>query len=199
MLSKLCLIASALVALLALAAACGDDAPARPSPAATEAATVTPAPTPLDRIECAADLPDVTLESAGASQAALPLVSEWAGPDCVNGGPGAAFYYIETESLEVAAGDSPTLVISQQPEGLSALVWPPDLTSSTVIAGGETALPMDPPNVARRFNPTELDVRPIAEQQLDLTGVPPGDYAIELFGEWPDGVATLSFHIVITG
>lgn len=192
------LIIGVVAALLTFVLACGDDAPVTPSSIETERVTATPVPTPLENVECGADLPDVTLVSAGGSQPALPLASEWVGLDCVIGGPGADYYYITAEPLEVSTLEIPTLVLSLEPRSLSVLVWSPDLTNSTIIASGEIAIPMDSTNVARRFNPTELDVRPLAEQRLEIADIPPGDYAFEVMGGWADGVATLSLHVAVT-
>lgn len=185
-------------ALLSLVAvACGDGAPSVPSRTDTQGATATSVPTPLEDIECGADVPDVTLESAGASQAALPLASEWVGLDCAIGGPGAAYYYMTPEPLKVSPADDPTLVFSREPTRLSVLLWSPDFTSSTTIGSSAIALPMDSVNVAKRFEPVELDVSPLVQQRLDIADIRPGDYALELLGEWPDGVATFSMHIVV--
>lgn len=186
------------VTLLVLAGACGDDDSAPLPTETTPAVTETPTPTPLDQYVCDADVPEVRLESAGVSQAALPLVSEWTGPDCVNGGPGHTYYYLPTEALEVTGQSSPTLILASEPEDLFLVAWSADFADASVIASGETLLVMDPINRPRRNSPTALDVESTSEQQLDLSDLSAGEYALEILGTWPDGVATLSLHIVVT-
>jgi hypothetical protein len=197
--TRAALIIPVLAALAVVAAlACSDDSPSGQTPSASPLIpTPTQSPTPLEQIGCEADLPDVTLESGGSSQAAVPLASEWTGPDCAIGGQSYPYYYIPGEPLPVAARDALTLVISQQPEKLAAWTWQPDLTNSTQIASGELALPMDLANTTHRTNARELPVQLSASQQLDIAGLSPGEYVIEVLGFWPDGVATLALYATI--
>lgn len=197
--TRLCVLVLGIAALTAATGlACGDDSQSNANPTATTVATSTEAATPLDELECGAPLPDVTLEFSGTTQTAVPLNAEWVGLDCTIGGQTYDFYYIPTEPLEVSAEDEPTLVLSQPPEKLTLSTWLPDLTGSTVIAGGETALPMDVTNSARLISARQLPVQVAANQQIEIAGLAPGDYVIEVLSFWPDGVATLALRMAVT-
>jgi len=194
---RLIITAFAAVAVVT-AFACGDDSSPSVTPApSTDIPTPAPSPTPLDRIVCEADLPEIMLESGGASQDAVPLALEWVGLDCSIGGWSYDYYYIPGEPLHLATGDGLSLVTSVEPERLIAWTWEPDLANSTIIDSGELALPMDPTNLARRGSAEELPVQPSDGQQFDVAELAPGQYAVEILGFWADGTATLAFHIVI--
>ena len=186
-----------------LVTACGDDDESGGGDAATQTppqftrAPTPPPPTPLDRIECDVPVPDIALEAGGETQAGLPIQMEWAGPDCTYGGAGHDFDYFPDEPLTVRSGEEPRLTISETPSTLDARWWRPYLENATQIASGETAVPMSVTNQGRRSVAEPLDAAASADQLLPLGDLEPGEYGIELFGSWPDGVSVYSFIIVV--
>lgn len=184
---------------VALVVACGgdDSTPADlPSGGSLfETLSPPPSPTPLAEIDCPVPIPSVSLSSGSSVQTAVVLGAEWVGEDCSF--IGREFFYVPGAALPVSTSQPPTLVLSEEPVGLSATAWVPDLSAATRIESGELAIPMASGNQGRRGIASLLAVDVTSEQELPLAGLEPAEYVIELVGTWPDGLATLSLRIVI--
>lgn len=182
-----------------LAVACGsEDPPANDSGSdipvfGTLPPTVTV--TPLPEVICDVDIPTVSLRSDDVDQQAVVIGSEWVGEDCSFFGRG--FTYIPADSVQVAAGETVSLILAEEPLTLSASAWMPDLSDAQLISSGQLAVEMHGVNIGRRSVSIPLNLAIASEQPLPIAHLDPGEYIIELTATWPGGLATLALRVTL--
>ncbi len=190
----------ALTLVVALAVSCGgDDSPTNGDGSDIPSFETLPppvAPTPLSEVVCPVDIPSVSLRSADADQLAVVISAEWTGEDCSFFGGG--YTYIPAQPVEVAASESVTLILREEPLSLTAFAWMPDLSGAELISSGQLAVPMQPSNVGRRSVTIPLSLAVASEQPLPISPFDPGDYIIELTGTWSGGLATLALRVAVS-
>ncbi len=180
-------IAALLLATLVVACGGGGLDKITPEPAAQATAT-RPARQDVKSRECEVDLPTATLRYGDSSQTPARFGFDWDGPDCYVVAHGFVTIGIPAEPLYVPAGGRPLLVFSERPSSLRASAWTPVFESATPEADGTTiSLLLELNNENRVEKRTDITVQLEESQELNFDALPPGDYAVELIGGWPEG------------
>ena len=91
-------------------------------------------------------------------------------------------------------GSRPELALSLAPVSLEVFAWTPDFESVVTSEPGRIEVSFGEPV---RPNRVDLAVEPAARQELPLQALPVGEYALEVWGEWPDGTASFAFRVRI--
>lgn len=138
------------------------------------------------------DAPTAMLSYGEQRQDDARIAINWQSQDCgINGHPFFALPLPDTV-LQVPFGASPELTFSAEPDAVSGYAWRPDFGLAEEPSDGKVEVPLDDLRGSTR---TDLAFGPVASQQLDLTSLPPGDYAIEVFASWDDGSSGFAFRV----
>ena len=183
-----------IVVLLSLAACTS----AANAPAVDPTATTTPFAKDSSRSGCQTSddvpAPSAVLSYGSQQQADARTSLNWRSEDCSGNFHPSFTVSLPGTGLEVPLGASPELSFSAEPEAVSGYAWQPDFSLAEEPSDGKVEVPLDDLRGSTR---TDLAFGPVASQQLDLTSLPPGDYAIEVFASWDDGSSGFAFRVEI--
>ncbi len=188
---KIPLLGPLTIALLlpTLVLACnGDDLDSvAPEDVEQTAATQTAEPDIKKVGECKVELPDATLRYGDSLQAAPTSSFAWRGPECTVQGHGINELRMPADPVVLPVGARPRLSLSRAPTSLRAFVWTPSFESPTPVEGNIIEVLLEPNFSNRNELRIDIDIEAVSSQELPLDALPPGDYAVEVIGGWPEG------------
>ncbi|MCH8025593.1 MAG: hypothetical protein IH866_02250 [Chloroflexi bacterium] len=164
-------------------------------PAAQPTVTLTPAETaqPKSEVPCIDQFPEVALHYGEQTQQDPYLYYSWLGDDCAVDGHPFITIPLPASALTLPAGARPVLTFSRGPRSATATIRPLPLGKTLPTADG---IEIDV-NELHAILAETLDVQAIAEQELDLGPLSPGDYVVEVASGWPEGGLGFAFRIEI--
>ena len=157
--------------------------------------TVTPTITVKDETlgGCQA-LPGAVLSYGDGQQANARVTINWQSDDCVINGHPFFTLPLPEMALQVPQGANVQLAFSVKPEGVWGYAWRPDFRAAEEPAFDRIEVPLDDLRGSTRV---DIEFEQAASQQVDLSTLDPGDYAIEVFAAWDDGSSGFAFHVEI--
>lgn len=184
-----------LIAVLLFLGACTSAANA---PAVDLTTTTTPSARDSSRSGCQTSddvpVPGAVLSYGDQRQDDAMVSVNWRSDDCAANFHPSVTVPLAGTALEVPLGASPELTLSAEPNSVSGYAWRPDFSLAEELLDGKVEAPMDDLRSSTR---TDLSFEPVVSQQLDLSSLAPGEYAIEVFADWEDGSAGWAFHVEI--
>lgn len=173
---------AALLALLTVAlAACGGDDGASQYPTPSAAPTATRA---------VVDCPHASLILNGAERYGTLNATSWGSRDCAKALTPHPAGEITIDLGGLGLSGDVGLLVTPEPDGLRVVAWEPESVSAQ--QGAPLQISIAVPAVLNR---RELAVEPVERQTLALGELPPGDYVVEVTGEWPAGAASFAFYV----
>ncbi|MCH7488170.1 MAG: hypothetical protein IIB23_00910 [Chloroflexi bacterium] len=115
------------------------------------------------------------------------------GDDCAIDGHPFFTIPLPASALTLPVGARPVLTFSKSPRSADATIRPLPLEKTFPTASG---IEIDV-NDLHAIPTEQLDVQAIAEQELDLGSLSPGDYVVEVGSGWPQGSLGFLFRIEI--
>ncbi len=183
-----------IVVLLSLAACTS----AANAPVVDSTATTTPSAKDSSRSGCqtwdAVPAPNAVLSYGEQWQGGARVAVNWQSEDCAISSHPIATLPLPDFAVQVPLGESSLLSFSAKPDTVSGYAWRPDFSSAEEPSDRKVEVPLDGLRGSTRV---DLDFEPVPSQQLDLASLPPGDYAIEVFGSWEDGSSAFAFRVEI--
>ena len=185
----------ALIPVLSIALlACGGGDGAAPTVQPT--ATPTPSETATSaksETSCLDQFPSVSLHHDGQEQQDPYSYFNWIGDDCAATGHPFDTMVLRASALMLPVGVRPILMFTEAPMSVDGFVKPLPVDAAFPTANG---IEIDV-NVYNGIPREPLDVKPVAEQELDLGSLPPGNYVVEIVSGWPEGSLGFAFRIEI--
>ena len=184
-----------LIVLVLSLGACAD---AADTPAVERTSPATPAVKDEAFNSCDAldEAPTAVLSYIDEHQADARVAVNWTSDDCAINSHPFDTLPLPDFAVQVPLGESSKLTFSAKPDTVSGYAWLPDFSLAEEPSGRKVEVPLDGLRSTTRI---DLALDPVASQQLDLTSLAPGDYAIEVFAVWHNGSSGFAFHVEIIG
>ncbi len=183
-----------IVVLLSLAACTS----AANAPAVDPTATTTPSAKDSSRSGCqtwdAVPAPNAAFTHGEQWQGDARVAVNWQSEDCAISSHPIATLPLPEFAVQVPLGASAQLTFSAKPDTVSGYAWRPDFSSAEEPSARKVEVPLDGLRGSTRI---DLALEAVASQEVDLTSLPPGDYAIEVSAEWENGSSGFAFRVQI--
>ena len=148
----------------------------------------------LSSCETLEDVPNAVLSYGDQRQDDARMAINWQFDDCAITGHPFVTLPLPPSVIRIPRGERPVLEFSAQPESVSGYAWEPAFDKVEESSSNRLEVPLDD---LRRSTLIDLEFEPSISQVLDLSALPPAEYAIEVFTGWRRGSSGFAFRVEI--